>query len=459
MTVTREPALPFAARDRYPIMCYPMPWASPDHPAIAGQMGLGAPAPTPGPKAMYMHIPFCQYLCGFCPFVKYKQDAERIRQYLVDLKREMDNYAATPYFAGAVFGSLYMGGGTASILAPEQLADVVGHARRVFAFAADAEITLECSPITVDADKLRQVAQAGVNRVSFGVQTFDDEIGRASDVAQDGDTSRRVIGWARSAGIEHVSIDLIYNLPGQTAAHVRSDIDSALAAGVKQVTMFPLSVMPHTKLFRDVNERKVARIGDLDHELELARAATDHLGERGLVQTSVPDFSLPEVTYRHARIHFQEFEDLLGLGAGAMGTVNEYTYVNVAELKRYRELTEQGLPPVNAGQQTPESEKPRATMAMGLRMLEVKRATFVARHGAQPEELFGPLLAELVDRDLVTVDDEGVRLTPTGALFGYDVAKSFYSEQIRAVGQKLAESLARKRDVMDLELKASGGAA
>lgn len=425
MTVTRKPALPFPARDRYPIMCYPMPWASPDHSTVADQMGLDAPSPARGLKAMYMHIPFCQYLCGFCPFVKYKQDTERIRQYLINLKREMDSYAAAPYFGGAAFGSLYMGGGTASILEPEQVADVVGHARRVFTFADDAEITLECSPITVTEDKLRQVAAAGVNRVSFGVQTFDDEIGRASDVAQDGDTSRQVIGWARSAGIEHVSIDLIYNLPGQTVAHVRSDIDSALAVGVKQVTMFPLSVMPHTKLFRDVNERKVARIGDLDHELELARAATDHLGELGLVQTSVPDFSLPEVTYRHARIHFEQFEDLLGLGAGAMGTVNDYTYVNVAELKRYRELTEQGLPPINAGQQTPESEKPRATMAMGLRMLEVKRATFVARHGAQPEDLFGPLLAGLVDRDLITVDDEGVRLTSTGTLFGYDVAKAF----------------------------------
>ncbi|GAB2811628.1 coproporphyrinogen-III oxidase family protein [Lentzea nigeriaca] len=461
MTATKEPALPFTARDRYPVMCYPMPWASPDYPAIASQMGLGSPAPTPGPKAMYMHIPFCQYLCGFCPFVKYKQDPERIRQYLVDLKREIDNYGATPYFRDAAFGSLYMGGGTASILEPEQLADLVGHARSVFTFAPDAEITLECSPITVDEDKLRQVAQAGVNRVSFGVQTFDDEVGRASDVAQDGDTSRRVIGWAQAAGIDHISIDLIYNLPGQTAEHVRSDIDSALAAGVKQVTMFPLSVMPHTKLFRDVNERKVAGIGELDHELELARVAAEHLGERGLAQTSVPDFSLPEVTYRHAQLHFTEFEDLLGLGAGAMGTVNEYTYVNVAELKRYRELTEQGLPPINAGQQTPESERPRATMAMGLRMLEVKRSTFVARHGVQPEDLFGPLLTELTDRDLIVVDDDGVRLTPTGTLFGYDVAKAFYSDQIKAVGQKLAESLARKRDVIDLELNGShsGGTA
>lgn len=457
MTITQERGslYPFAARDRHPIMCYPMPWAQPDHSAITAQMELNRSPHSVAPAAMYMHIPFCQHLCGFCPFVKYRQDAERIRQYLVDLKREMDTYASTPHFTGTRFGSLYMGGGTASILEADQLADVVGHARSVFTFVDDAEITLECSPITVDAEKLRRIGGMGVNRVSFGVQTFDDEVGRAADVAQSGDTSRDVIRWALAAGIEHVSIDLIYNLPGQTAEHVRRDIDSALAIGVEQVTMFPLSVMPHTKLSRDVEEHKISGIGDIDHELELARVATEQLAVRGLRQTSVPDFSVPGATYRHAKIHFEDFGDLLGLGAGAMGTVNEYTYVNVAELKRYRELTEQGIPPVNAGQQTPESERARATMAMGLRMLEVRRSTFVDRHGVQPEEMFGPLLTDLSERGLVMVDADGVRLTPLGTLYGYDVAKSFYSDKIRAVGQKLAESLARKRDVIELDITSS----
>lgn len=454
-TLQRESAHPFAKRDRYPVMCYPMPWAAPNYESIADQMGLSQPALTHGPKAMYMHIPFCQYLCGFCPFVKYKQDEERIRQYLVHLKHEMETYAATPYFSGAFFGSLYMGGGTASILAPDQLAELVGHSKDVFQFAEDAEITLECSPITVDPEKFRVVREAGVNRVSFGVQTFDDEISKAADVAQTGDTSRQVIRWAQDAGIDHISIDLIYNLPGQTARQVISDIDNALEVGVKQVTMFPLSVMPHTKLFRDVNEHKISGIGDLSHELELCRAATEHLGGRGLVQTSVPDFSLPEVTYRHARIHFSDFEDLLGLGAGAMGTINEYTYVNVAELKRYQELTDEGTPPVNAGQQSPEAEKPRATMAMGLRMLEVSRKTFLERHGVDPETIFGDLLTDLSGRGLIEVTAAGVRLTSLGTMFGYDVAKSFYSDEIRVKGQKLAESLARKRDRIELEISSS----
>ncbi|WP_378789592.1 coproporphyrinogen-III oxidase family protein [Nonomuraea fastidiosa] len=440
-------ALPYAARDRYPVMCYPMPWAPPQYERIAEQMELDRPSRAPQPAAMYMHIPFCDYLCGFCPFVKYLKDEGRVRKYLDDLKSEMAMYARTPYFRSTVFGSLYMGGGTASSLSATQLAEIISFAREQFTFAPDAEITLECSPITVGPEKFAAVRKAGVNRVSFGVQTFDKEIGQASDVAQDGETSLRVIRQAQEAGIDHISIDLIYNLPGQGVAPLLTDLDIALDAGVKQITLFPLSIMPHTKLFRDVNEGKAGRPGDLAHELELCQQAGEHLAARGLRQTSVPDYSLPDVTYRHARIHFTDFGDLLGLGAGAMGTVNEYTYVNVAELKRYTELTAQGVPPVNAGQLTPHEERPRATMAMGLRMLSVARQTFRDRHGQEPEDVFGPLLDDLTRRDLLVCDTDEIRLTELGALFGYDVAKEFYSDEIRARGQKLAESLARKRDV------------
>ncbi|MGP4005634.1 coproporphyrinogen-III oxidase family protein [Streptomyces sp. 4N124] len=453
MTAPTISTLPYDRRDRQPVMCYPMPWAPPqDRTAVASLMGLGVPAPGQ-PKAMYVHIPFCKYLCGFCPFVKYSHDEGRVEQYLADLKREMTTYARTPYLSSVEFGSLYLGGGTASILTAAQLDDLLGHARSAFRFAPDAEITLECSPITVDPAKLRAARAAGVTRVSFGVQTFDDGIGQASDVAQDGATSRQVIEWAQAAGIDSVSIDLIYNLPGQSAEQLTKDIDTALSVGVGQVTLFPLSVMPHTKLARDVESGKVDAIGDLRHELDLCTAAGDHLKQRGLTQTSVPDYSLPGVDYRHARIHFADYQDLLGLGAGAMGTVGEYTYVNVAELKRYHELVTEGVPPVNAGQKTPEHEKPRSTMAMGLRMLSVSREAFADRHdGARPEDVFGPLLASLEERGLIELTDEDIRLTDLGALFGYDVAKEFYSPEIRERGQRLAERLARKRDVVDVGL-------
>lgn len=438
---------PYAERDRLPIMSYPMPSQAPNLPEVAALIGLDKPAPTPGPKAMYMHIPFCEYLCSFCPFVKYLKDEEKVKIYLEALKAELHFYASTPYFQHATFGSLYMGGGTASSLSNEQLVDIITLCKKLFKFEDDAELTLESSPRTINLEKFQAVKAAGVNRVSFGVQTFDDHVGTQADVAQSSATSRQAVQFAQQAGIDYISIDLIYNLPGQTFDVVRRDLETAIDLGIRHITLFPLSVMPHTRLFRLVKEKQVEQIGKLTHELNLCTEATNFLRERGFVQNSVPDFSLPGTLYRHAHIHFRELEDLLGVGAGAMGSVNKYNYVNVAELARYSELTSNGLPPINAGQLTPPEEKPRSAMCMNLRLLSVKKAAFRRRFQHDPEYYFGDLLKRLEQQGLLAIDDQEVRLTDLGALFGYNVAKEFYSDEVRLRGQKLAEALARKRDV------------
>lgn len=450
-TTSRISSLPYQERDRLPIMSYPMPWQAPQLADVADLMGLRQPAPTPGPKAMYMHIPFCEYLCSFCPFVKYLKDEEKVHVYLEALKAELHFYASTPYFQSATFGSLYMGGGTASCLNSEQLVEVITLCKRIFRFEDDAEITLEANPRTVNEEKFQAVQGAGVNRVSFGVQTFDDTVGSQADVAQTGLTSQEAIQTAMRSGINYVSIDLIYNLPGQTFEVVQHDLERALDLGIRHITLFPLSVMPHTRLFRLVKDKQVPEIGNLEHELELSTQATVFLRSKGFIQNSVPDFSMPGTLYRHAHIHFRQLEDLLGVGAGAMGSVNKYNYVNVAELSRYSELNAAGFPPINAGQPTPLEEKPRSAMCMNLRLLSVDKVDFRRRFSHDPEYYFGELLERLQREGLIEIDEHEVRLTDLGVLFGYNVAKEFYSDEIRARGQKLAEVLARKRDVISIE--------
>lgn len=444
-------SFPYAERDRYPVMCYPMPWQAPNLETVYDAMGLGQPSHSKLPKAMYMHIPFCEYLCGFCPFVKYMKDEERVRAYLGNLKAELRFYAQTPYFSSATFGSLYMGGGTASCLSSEQIFEIVTLCRSLFNFEPDAEITLESNPKTVSLEKFSIARSAGVNRVSFGVQTFNDSIGTSTDVAQDGATSKQAIRWAQQAGINNISIDLIYNLPGQTTAHLQQDLEEAIAIGLNHMTLFPLSVMPHTLLFRWVQDNEVSQIGALEHEYDLIQHAGAFLSAQGFSQTTVPDFARSASDYRHVQIHFRDLQDLLGVGAGAMGCVNDYSYVNVAELPRYHDITAANLPPINVGQQSPAHEKPRAAMTMGLRMLQVERASFRERFGHDPEHFFGDVIERLVQQDLLETTETSVRLTELGAFFGYNVAKEFYSPDIRERGQRLAEALARKRDAIPLE--------
>ena len=137
--------------------------------------------------------------------------------------------------------------------------------------ASDIEITLESSPITVDSDKLKAVAQSGVNRISFGVQTLDADLSRDIDVAQDATKSIAAIQDAQRAGIDNVSIDLMYNLPGQSDEVLREDVRRSSELGVGQVTLFPLAVVPGTKLSRDINAGLLSTVLSLIHISEPTR--------------------------------------------------------------------------------------------------------------------------------------------------------------------------------------------
>jgi putative oxygen-independent coproporphyrinogen III oxidase len=446
MNVIQQP-LPYSTRDLLPVMAYPMPWQSQTHDCLDRIMGLAQPAPTSAAKAMYIHIPFCEYLCSFCPFVKYPKNEAKVTAYLAALKREIDHYASSTYGQSIRFGSLYMGGGTASSLSTAQLVDLITYCRTRFNFEHDAEITLESNPTTVNVDKLRAVAQAGVNRISFGVQTFNDAIGAETDVDPDGKTSLQAINWALAAGIENISIDLIYNLPGQSTVDLLADINTAYQAGVKQVSLFPLAVVPQTQLFQKVRRGAVAPVGELEHEITLHLEAASLLEHLGFKQRSIPDFRQAPYDYRHSEIHFRWLEDLVGLGAGAMGIVNDYVYVNVGELERYDQLTSQNLLPVNAGVKISAEEQPRSAMILGLRQLSLSRSDFRERFGHDVNYYFASLIAALEGRSLIALDDASISLTQLGRIFGYNVAKEFYSESVRQQGQRLAERLSRRNDV------------
>ena len=442
--------LPYPSRDKRPVICYPMPTDKlVDQEQSLTDMGLDSSATNLRPRAMYIHIPFCEHLCGFCPFVKYSADEGRIESYVQDLVREIKFYGDTEMLrSGGEVGSIYFGGGTGSILTPRQVDLALDAVRTHHRTASDIEITLESSPITVDSDKLKAVAQSGVNRISFGVQTLDADLSRDIDVAQDATKSIAAIQDAQRAGIDNVSIDLMYNLPGQSDEVLREDVRRSSELGVGQVTLFPLAVVPGTKLSRDINAGLLSTVGSTRREVELALVAKEALENAGYYQRSVPDFARPGNRYRHSEIHFQELGDLIGLGAGAVVSINWYVYVKVAELQRYASLAGQG-PACNTGVRASQDERLRGALVMGLRLLRTKNDLFRAEDeaGRNPREVFPEILEDLEERGLIESDDDEVRLTETGAMFGYDVAKEFYSEEIREQGQRLAERLSRLKDV------------
>jgi oxygen-independent coproporphyrinogen-3 oxidase len=412
-------------------------------------MELDAPVARPGQQAMYAHIPFCDRICNFCPFNKQLMDTEKMERYLARLFREVDFYGQTPLVSSMTFGSLALGGGTPSCMTAGQLARFLEHCQSRLDFADDAEIGIEGNPSNFTYDKLVAARAAGCNRISFGVQTFNDRFASMLEIPQDPETSRHATRQARAAGYDNVGIDLIYNLPGQTSEQWRADVQEAIDWGYEHVTLFSLIIPPFTRLHSLIDKEQLARPGGHDHEVALYRQAAEMLRSAGYTQYSVYDFALPEKINKHAVLYFSEQRELLGVGAAAFGYLGRYMYVNKGPLPEYEGAVDRGERPVLIGAKADRYEEMCGSMARGLRLFSVDRALFRAMFGVDPTDVFGETIDRLVGGGLLTVTEDAVALTGEGVFWGNNVCREFFSPHFAEVEAIPREVLARGRLLRD----------
>jgi oxygen-independent coproporphyrinogen-3 oxidase len=443
--MTTMVANPYEKRERVCVSHYPLPAEPPAPGDVPGLMNLGTAARRGGQKAMYIHIPFCDKICNFCPFNKQLTDEEKLAQYLIRLKGEIGAYARTPLVSSFTFGSLAIGGGTPSCLSAAQMHDLITFCREQLDFAPDAEIGAEGNPSNFDGEKLAAAREAGCNRISFGVQTFNDDFASMLEIPQDPATSRAATVVAREAGYDNVGIDLIYNLPGQTLAQWRADVAEAIDWRYDHVTLFSLIIPPFTRLFSKVDTGKLDAPGDHDHEIAMYRMAVDMLRGAGYEQYSVYDFALPGKINKHAVLYFSEQQDLLGAGAAAFGYLGGYMYVNKGPLAEYEGAVDRGEHPVLIGSQADRTEEMCGAMAKGLRLFAVSRLQFRQLFGTDPVEVFQEKVDRLVGLGLLEVTDDQIRLTEDGVFWGNNVCREFFSPRYAEIEAIPREVLARGR--------------
>ncbi|GAA4233573.1 radical SAM family heme chaperone HemW [Actinomadura meridiana] len=436
---------PYEKRERICVSHYPLPAEPPDPAAVPGLMSLDAPARRGGEKAMYIHIPFCDKICNFCPFNKQLMDEEKLNRYVTRLKREIDDYARTPLVSSFTFGSLAIGGGTPSCLSADQMHDLITHCRTVLRFGPEAEIGIEGNPSNFDAEKLAAAREAGGNRISFGVQTFNDDFASMLEIPQEPETSRLATRVARDAGYDNVGIDLIYNLPGQTLEQWRADVSEAIDWRYDHVTLFSLIIPPFTRLFSKIDKGRLDPPGEHDHEISMYRMAAQMLREAGYEQYSVYDFALPGKINKHAVLYFSDQADLLGAGAAAFGYLGGYMYVNKGPLTEYQEAVDRGDKPVLIGSPADRDEEMCGAMAKGLRLFSVRRPRFRELFGVDPTDVFGEKIERLADQGLLEVTDEEIRLTEDGVFWGNNVCREFFSARYAEIEAIPREVLARGR--------------
>lgn len=386
-----------------------------------------APLPPGSPLGIYIHIPFCAHICPYCDFNTYSGQEALIPRYDEAVCREIAWHGERHPDRSAC--TIFFGGGTPSLLSPDQVGRIVAACRAAFRFERDPEISFECNPNNVDQGYFAGLLESGVNRLSLGVQTTSRRglrvLGRQHEAA-DAEAAFRA---ARTAGFANISLDLIFGWPGQTTDAWLRDLAAVTTwggSGPEHLSLYSLIVEPGTPM-ADAVARGILSVLDDDATADLYEAAIAFLDRAGYVHYEVANWAKSEALMsRHNAIYWRA-GDYLGIGAGAHGTVAGRRTMNHLLPRAYIAAVARGEEPVaNVDLIEPRTQMGE-TMMLGLRLLRegVSDAPFAVRHGIELEMAFGPTIAELAKMGLLERTATGVRLTPRGLLLANDVCARF----------------------------------
>jgi oxygen-independent coproporphyrinogen III oxidase len=388
-----------------------------------------APAQVDDEFGIYIHIPFCAHICPYCDFNTYAGQSERIPNYIQALAREIRMWA--PQFEGRTAGTIFLGGGTPSLLSPDQICEVLTWCRTSFELAPDTEITLEANPNNLDVQYCRGLLDAGVNRLSIGAQTMDRRGLRVLGRLHEADQIACAMNAARHAGFDNLSLDLIYGWPGQTFESWKSDLEWVLAgepggSPPDHLSLYGLIVEPGTPMAEAVHLRILTPVDD-DTVADLYELASTMLEEAGWRHYEIANWARSaDTASRHNAVYWRN-GDYAGIGAGAHGHVGGRRTMNQPSPTRYITTLERGESPVTNVEQIDARTAMGETMMLGLRLLEdgVSALAFKARHHIALEDQFGPQISKLSSLGLLEESAHGVRLTPRGTLLANSVCAEF----------------------------------
>ena len=358
------------------------------------------------PLAIYIHVPFCARKCAYCDFASFAGREDAWSDYFAALRAEMDAWAdrLRAYEARSVF----FGGGTPSLVPATYIEGALDHLRGLLSFAPDCEITLEANPGTVMVEKLETYRRVGVNRLSIGVQSFDEGLLRNLGRIHTPEQAAEAVRMAAEAGFENLSIDLMYALPGQSMAQWSESLARAVSLPIKHISAYSLIVEPGTEMERRV-ESGAAILPDDDLVNEMQRMAVQRLAEHGLARYEISNFAVPGFESRHNLTYWQD-GDYLGLGSAAHSLVENERFSNPPELARYLagermcERTERSL-----------RDRREEMLMLSTRTVQgMNLARWQAEFGEDFAETHARQLRKLENYGLIEIEGGFLRLTPVG---------------------------------------------
>ena len=369
------------------------------------------------PLALYVHIPWCVRKCPYCDFNSHERaGALPEREYIEKLFLDLE--AALPSMWGRRVLSVFLGGGTPSLFSPESIETLLSGVRARLPLEPAAEITLEANPGTVEATRFAGFRQAGVNRISVGVQSFDDRMLAALGRIHGADEARRAVAAALGS-FDNVNLDLMYGLPGQTLAMARSDIEEAVRLGVPHVSAYQLTIEPNTVFWS-----KPPQLPQHDESADMQLAVEDVLCAAGYGHYETSAFARSGHRCRH-NLNYWEFGDYVGIGAGAHGKMSFPDRITrhsrIKQPKEYL-LSKNSL---IEDREVPAKEIPFEFMLNALRLVEGFPLTLFAQHTGLPLATVEAKLAKAENQGLIERDWKRIRPSARGRLFLNELLQIF----------------------------------
>lgn len=372
------------------------------------------------PTSAYVHIPFCTQICYYCDFSKVFIKNQPVDAYLQALIREFESYDIKK------LRTLYIGGGTPTSITAEQLEYLLTNLTKYLDLSVLEEFTIEANPGDLTEDKIEVLKNSAVNRVSLGVQTFNDkhlkQIGRSHNEAQIYSTIENL----KKAGFHNISIDLIYALPGQTMEDVKENVAKAIALDIPHLSLYSL-ILEHHTVFMNKMRRGKLQLPQEDLEAEMFEYIISELEKNGFEHYEISNFTKPGFESRHNLMYWDNAE-YYGVGAGASGYLNGVRYRNRGPIQHYLKAVSEGNARLSEETLTKE-EMTEEELFLGLRKKSgVSIARFEEKFGVSFEERYGQIVRELCNQGLLVPDDNVVRMTKKGLFLGDTVAERFILE-------------------------------
>lgn len=375
---------------------------------------------TDGPNGLYIHFPFCISKCNYCDFYSINYSDELLQQYLAALFLEIDLYENC---YSKEIATVYIGGGTPSLLEPEYLARLMDKIYSSFIISKKAEITMESNPSSLNREKLLLYKKAGINRLSLGVQSFNDWELQLLGRLHDSRTAINIINHVAEI-FDNYNLDLIFALPGQKKKDWQDTLDIVLNFNPPHLSLYNLQIEKETPFYKMYKQGELELI-DEEIDADIYLESRENLLAEGYQQYEISNYAKKGFQSHHNKLYW-EFKPYLGLGPAAHSFDGLSRFYNYSSLKLYINKLKDGKLPTAEFVRLRRSELMSEMLFMGLRQLKgINPAEFKERFSVSLVDIYGKAIAKLLDKELIEYSNERLHLTENGLLLGNEVFMEF----------------------------------